>query len=150
MAIAPWGSPLVAHMRDHEAAFAGMPAYIHDAVLAAYLRSAMHRPADDAALAPYMRPWQGDGQRAFYRQIAQMDVRYTDEIEGRLDAVRCPVQLLWGEEDGWIPLAQGQRLAEMLPGVAFHPVPGAGHLMQEDAPEAIVAHVLGFLAGART
>jgi pimeloyl-ACP methyl ester carboxylesterase len=26
-------------------------------------------------------------------------------------------------------------------------VPEAGHLMQEDAPEAIVAHVLGFLDG---
>ena len=84
-------------------------------ILAAYLQSAMHRPADDAALAPYMRPWQGDEQRAFYRQIAQMDVRYTDEIEGRLDAIRCPVQLLWGEEDGWIPLAQGRRLARCSP-----------------------------------
>ena len=38
----------------------------------------------------------------------------------------------------------------MLPGAAFHPVPEAGHLMPEDAPEAIVAHVLAFLAGART
>jgi pimeloyl-ACP methyl ester carboxylesterase len=147
VAIAPWGSPLVAHVRDHGAAFAGMPAYMHDAVLAAYLRGAMHRPADAATLAPYMQPWQGEGQRAFYRQIAQMDIRYTDEIEARLGAVRCPVQLLWGEEDGWIPLAQGRRLSGMLGDVAFHPVPEAGHLMQEDAPEAIVAHVLGFLDG---
>jgi pimeloyl-ACP methyl ester carboxylesterase len=147
VAIAPWGSPLVQHVRAHEAAFAGMPAYMHDAVLAAYLRGAMHVEAPAPVIAAYMRPWQGDvGQRGFYRQIAQMDQRFTDEIEGGLARIRCPVRLLWGEEDAWIPLAQGRRLAERIPGAEFTAVPACGHLMQEDAPEAIVAAVLPLLA----
>ena len=48
----------------------------------------------------YVTPWTGEsGQAAFYRQIAQMDQRYTDAIEVQLASIRCPVQLLWGEED---------------------------------------------------
>ena len=147
VALAPWGSPLVRHVREHEAAFAGMPGYMHDAILAAYLQTAMHRAATPDVLAPYMAPWQGEGQAAFYRQIAAMDQRFTDEVEPRYGEVRCPVQILWGEEDRWLPIAQGRELARRIPGAAFHPVPDSGHLIQEDAPEAIVAHVLAFLGG---
>ncbi len=145
-ALSPWGTPLMQHVRQHEAAFAGMPAYMHVAVLNAYLRTAMHRPISDAELQPYMAPWLGEvGQAALYRQIAQMDMRFTDEIQGRLDELRCPTQVLWGDEDTWLPLSQGHELAARLLDARFITVPGSGHLMQEDAPEAIVGEVIGFL-----
>ncbi|MGF1630610.1 MAG: alpha/beta fold hydrolase [Kiloniellaceae bacterium] len=143
VAVAPWGSPFVAHVRAHEAAFAGLPAYAHDALVAAYLQTAAHRPLGAEALAVYGRPWQGAlGQAAFYRQIAQMDQRYTDEIEGRYGPLDGPVRLLWGERDDWIPLERGRKLAARLTGGRLTPVPDAGHLVQEDAPEAIVAAML--------
>ncbi|AXC50329.1 alpha/beta hydrolase [Paracoccus suum] len=146
VAIRPWGSPFVAHVRRHEAAFAGLPPYIHAAILAAYLRGASHRGLTDTGLTPYLDPWTGaKGQEAFYRQIAQMDPVHTDEIEPLLGTVRCPVRLLWGVRDDWIPLADGRRLAAMLPDCPLTEVAGAGHLMQEDAPEAIVGAALEFL-----
>ena len=146
VAIRPWGSPFVQHVREHEAAFAGMPAYAHEALLLAYLRTALHRPITDAALRPYADPWRGEvGQKAFYRQIAQMDMRYTDEVQDRYGDMRCPVQVLWGEEDGWIPIERGRALAGMFPGARLVAVPGSGHLMQEDAPEAIVHALAEFL-----
>ncbi len=40
VALAPWGSPFVKHVRQHEAAFRGVPAYIHEAIVAAYVRGA--------------------------------------------------------------------------------------------------------------
>ncbi|WP_395603108.1 alpha/beta fold hydrolase [Pseudomonas sp. B21128] len=55
------------------------------------------------------------------------------------------VQILWGEEDQWIPIERGRALHNMIPGSQFHPIPNAGHLVQEDAPEAIVAALLRFL-----
>lgn len=144
VAIAPWGSPFVRHVRDHQAAFAGLPGYIHGAILDAYIGGAVHRKLVPEDLGRYAGPWQGPmGQAAFYRQIAQMDQRHTDAIAPLLGAVRCPVTLLWGAEDAWIPLEQGRRLAALLPDVDFRVVPEAGHLVQEDAPEAIVAAVLG-------
>jgi pimeloyl-ACP methyl ester carboxylesterase len=146
VALAPWGSPFVRHVRHHEAAFAGMPAAMHEALLTAYLRGALYRALPQAELAAYLAPWLGEsGQRAFYRQIAQMDEAYTREIEARLPQVRCPVQILWGIEDRWIAPESGRALQRLIPGARLHEVAGAGHLLQEDAPEAIVAALFAFL-----
>ena len=141
------GSPFVQHARDNEDAFAGVPDYLQDVIAAAYLRTAVHREMPAAELEPYVAPWRGAaGKPALYRQIAQMHRRYTDEIEPHLGEVRCPVQLLWGEQDAWIPLDVGRELHRRLGKGAFIPVPNAGHLVQEDAPEAVIAALDGFLA----
>ncbi|MGM0560436.1 MAG: alpha/beta fold hydrolase [Pseudomonadota bacterium] len=148
VAIRPWGSPLVQHVNQHETAFAGMPAYMHQAILPPYIRSALHRPVADATLEGYIAPWLGArGQAAFYRQIAQMDMAYTDEVQGRYGEIEVPAQILWGEEDQWIPVERGRELAAMIPQARFIPVPNCGHLMQEDAPEAIMDALWDFLGG---
>ena len=148
VAIAPWGSPFVQHVRRHEAAFAGVPPYVHAAIVGAYIRgaAATQLPAD--TLAAYAEPWLGDvGQAAFYRQIAQMDQRFTDEIAPLIGAVRCPTLILWGERDEWLPIERGRTLAGLIPGAIFRPIADAGHLVQEDAPEAVVAAIVGFPDG---
>ncbi|GAB7532924.1 alpha/beta hydrolase [Pseudomonas sp. 3A(2025)] len=143
VALAPWGSPFVQHVRQHEQAFAGMPDYMHRALLKAYLQSAAHQPLSEQALDIYSAPWTGPvGQPAFYRQIAQMDQVYTDEIEGLYDRLDCPVTVLWGRHDEWIPYAKGEALAGLISGHPCIAVENAGHLVQEDCPEAIVAAVL--------
>ncbi|TPM28092.1 alpha/beta hydrolase [Mesorhizobium sp. B2-3-5] len=148
VAVRPWGSPFVQHVRQHEAAFAGVPDYIQVAILKAYVSGAAAKPLPDLDLEPYIAPWRGPiGQPAFYRQIAQMDQRFTDEVEPLYQKFRCPVSLLWGEEDRWISPDSGAKLAAMLPDCTLTLVPGSGHLMQEDAPEAIVGAALRFFAG---
>lgn len=77
-----------------------------------------------------------------------MDQRYTDEIEPLYAKMRCPVSLLWGSDDEWIPIAQGRRLAGLFPDCYLTDIDGAGHLVQEDAPEAIVAEALRFFSAA--
>jgi len=50
--------------------------------------------------------WTGVGWKAaFYRQIAQADSKYTDEIQAKYNAIHQPVLILWGEEDmrNWCP-----------------------------------------------
>jgi pimeloyl-ACP methyl ester carboxylesterase len=144
VAVAPWGSTFVQHVRQFEPAFAGLPDYAHCALLGAYLQTAAHSRLEETALAVYSAPWTGSpGQGAFSRQIAQMDQRFTDEIESLLPGLGCPVRLLWGENDTWIPVARGRKLAAMLGGVPLEIVRDSGHLMQEDRPEAIVAAMLG-------
>ena len=142
VAVAPWGSPFVQHVRHHEQAFAKLPAFAHEAMLAAYLQGAAYNPLSSEALAIYQQPWTGpDGQAAFYRQIAQMEQRYTDEVEPRYGPTPFPVSIIWGERDQWIPIDRGEKLASMLGAFELVRVPNAGHLVQEDAPEAIVSVV---------
>jgi pimeloyl-ACP methyl ester carboxylesterase len=143
VALAPWGSGFVAHVNAWEDAFAGLPDYAHEAVLRAYVRTAAHRPLPEEALDVYVRPWRGtDGKPAFYRQIAQMSQAYTDEIEPRYGPMPFPVRLLWGREDQWLPIEQGRTLAGLIAGGHLIEVDGAGHLVQDDAPEALVAAML--------
>lgn len=143
VALAPWGSPFVQHVRQHEAAFSGMPDYMHRALLKAYLQTAAHNPLPDDAFDVYSRPWLGPiGQPAFYRQIAQMDQKYTDEVQGQYGRMDCPVQVLWGEKDEWIPHERGETLAALISDQPLLSVANAGHLVQEDRPEIIVAAVL--------
>jgi pimeloyl-ACP methyl ester carboxylesterase len=146
VAIRPWGSPFVQTARDYEKVFAGLPAYIHEAILRAYLGGAVFNALRPEEMALYVQPWLGDiGQPAFYRQIAQMSDRFTIEIENRFGEMRCPATILWGRDDDWIPVARGEELARRIPGATFRVVPEAKHLVQEDAPEAIVATVLDFI-----
>jgi len=143
VALAPWGSPFVQHVRQHEAAFAGMPDYMHRALLAAYLQTAAHNKLSDEAIEIYSKPWLGEtGQPAFYRQIAQMDQAHTDEVELHYCQLDCPVQVLWGHEDTWIPFEKGDALAVLISDKSCTHIESAGHLVQEDRPEAIVAAIL--------
>ncbi|MCO6390085.1 alpha/beta fold hydrolase [Aliihoeflea aestuarii] len=150
VALAPWGSPFVQHVRLHETAFAKMPDYMHRALLEAYLQTAAHNPLSAEAMDIYCAPWLGPvGQPAFYRQIAQMDQKYTDEVQKLYRTMDCPVTVLWGEKDDWLPYEQGKALTALISGHACVAVSDAGHLVQEDRPEAIVAAVLKQMAASQ-
>jgi pimeloyl-ACP methyl ester carboxylesterase len=143
VAISPQGSALVQAAKAHREVFAGLPAYIHEAILRAYIGAAVKRALDEEEMRLYLDPWLSDeGKKAFWRQIAQMDDKYSEEVEQRYGEIRCPVMILWGAEDEFIPLKDGKELARRVPGASFTVIPDAKHLVQEDAPEAIVAMVL--------
>jgi pimeloyl-ACP methyl ester carboxylesterase len=142
VALGPWGTPFFRLVREHADVFEQLPAHIHRGVVAAYIGGATHAPLEPAVLDALVAPWLGpDGQRGFYRQIAQADQRHTDEIEDRYGEIAVPVHIVWGEADAWIDPARGRELQARIPGSRLTLVPGAGHLVQEDAPDALAALV---------
>ena len=146
VAVSPWGSPFFRHVKAHEAAFAGVPDYIHEAIVRAYVQTAAFKPMDDAVLDAIIRPWTGpDGKAAFYRQIAQADSRYTDEVQHLYTKISRPVLILWGREDAWIPVKQAEILRDMIPDAVLHVIADAGHLVIEEQPDALVEKIRPFL-----
>lgn len=147
VAVGPWGSPFFRLVQEHVEIFEQVPAYMHRAMVAAYVRDATYKPMDEQTMSPYLEPWLGEeGQNAFYRQIAQNDQRYTDEIEPRYGEIRRPVLILWGEEDRWIPLQKGEQLHKAIPGSELKTIPECAHLAQEDAPETVVTYLTEFFS----
>lgn len=145
VALSPWGSPFFQHVNEHERVFQDIPAYIHEAIVSAYVQGATHKPMDPETLAGTIAPWLGPaGQRGFYRQIAQANQRFTDEVEPLYKTVTCPLLIVWGEEDQWIPIERGRQLHAAIPHSEFVPVANAGHLVQEDAPATLVSLLLKF------
>jgi pimeloyl-ACP methyl ester carboxylesterase len=140
------GSPFFKHVRKFEAAFAGAPDYIHEAIVKAYVQTAAYKPIDNETLEEIVRPWTGtEGKAAFYRQIAQADSKYTDEIQVKYNAIHQPVLILWGEEDKWIPVEQAHSLHQLIPNSKLVTVPQAGHLVIEERPEILVREIKDFL-----
>ncbi|WP_281276843.1 alpha/beta fold hydrolase [Glycomyces buryatensis] len=135
VALAPWGSEFFRLVAENADVFTRLPAHIHEAAVRAYVGSASHRgltPAqEDMLVTPWLSP---EGQAAFYRQIAQADQRFTDEVEPRYGELDLPVAVLWGEDDTWIPVDRAHRLAAAIPGASLRLIPDAGHLIQLDAP----------------
>jgi len=93
-----------------------------------------------------VHPWTGsDGKPAFYRQIAQANSVFTDEVQSLYTQISQPVLILWGKEDTWIPSERGELLHEMIPGSLFQAIPDAGHLVIEEQPKLLVDKILPFL-----
>jgi pimeloyl-ACP methyl ester carboxylesterase len=147
VALAPWGSPFFLQVKAHQEVFEGLPANIHEALVSAYVRGATYQPMTAETLTGIIKPWLGRvGQSAFYRQIGQADQHYTNEIEAKYSSITRPVLILWGERDEWIPVSRGRQLQAAIPASEFYSIPGAGHLVQEDAPALLVSHIIKFLA----
>jgi pimeloyl-ACP methyl ester carboxylesterase len=147
VALSPWGSPFFKHIEKHEAAFSSVPDYIHQAIVTAYIKTAAYQVIDDGVLSKTVQPWTGtEGKRAFYRQIAQADSKFTDEVQNQYSDIQIPVLILWGEEDQWIPVEQAHILHENIPGSKLVVIPQAGHLVIEERPEVLVDEIRAFLS----
>ncbi len=123
-----------------------LPPNSHEALVREYVTSASGPGLHPATLDRLVEPWLGkDGQPAFYRQIAQADQRFTDEIQGRYGEITLPVLVCWGEDDTWIPVAKAHELASCISSAQLRLFPGAGHLVQEDTPAELTEALLSFL-----
>jgi pimeloyl-ACP methyl ester carboxylesterase len=56
-------------------------------------------------------------------------------LDGRLDEVVAPVELVWGDSDGLWTLDVAQRLLDGLPRARLHPVHGCGHVPHRECPD---------------
>lgn len=146
VALRPWGSEFFRLVHDHAEVFTALPAHIHLGAIEAYIRSASHAGLGGDDLAMLTAPWSTpEGQSAFYRQIAQADERFTDEIQDRYGDLDLPTHLIWGAADSWIPLERGSDLQRLIPGAELEIIDGAGHLIQIDAAEELAGSLRRWL-----
>ncbi|QGK68573.1 alpha/beta fold hydrolase [Allosaccharopolyspora coralli] len=151
VALRPWGSDFFHLVAEHKDVFASQPGFVHRGALEAYIAGASHRGLSSEQMDVLTAPWLSDeGQRAFYRQIAQADQRFTDEIQDLYSEIDLPVKIVWGREDTWIPVDRATRLAEMIPDADVEIIDEAGHLIQYDAPIHLATALQRWLLHVRT
>lgn len=106
------------------------------------------RAADDEAFARWTaavveRPFALPLLRAQFAAVAAHDAAH------RLGNVRVPTVVIHGCDDRVIPVSEGERLAGLIPDARLEVLPGAGHLVSWEAPEAVAAQVLETAARGR-
>ncbi len=134
VALRPWGSPFFRLVAEHAEVFAALPPNLHEALLREYISGASGLGFEPDVLDRLVAPWLGDGQAAFYRQIAQADEQFTAEVECHYGDIDVPTLIVWGTADEWIPVDRAHRLASLIPDSRVEIIDGAGHLVQEDRP----------------
>jgi pimeloyl-ACP methyl ester carboxylesterase len=85
---------------------------------------------------PDYRAAQGVMRQVFVKILAE---QYADE----LGSITCPVDLLWGEKDAEVPVEVAMRARGMFPEATVTVIPGVGHLVPTEAPQDLLASVLG-------
>jgi pimeloyl-ACP methyl ester carboxylesterase len=141
VALRPWGSPFFRLVAENADVFAALPTNLHEALLREYISGASANGLRPDVMDALVAPWLGEGQAAFYRQIAQADERFTDEIEPRYHEISVPTFIVWGTDDLWIPRDRAERLHRSIPNSVVEYIERAGHLVQEDQPAAFTAAI---------
>lgn len=81
-------------------------------------------------------------RRVPFPVVAQQSVACLEhDASARLGALHLPVAVVHGEEDQMILAAEGERLAELVPGAELHLWPGVGHLFWWERPAETAAVV---------
>jgi pimeloyl-ACP methyl ester carboxylesterase len=146
VSLRPWGSEFFRLVRRNSEVFGQLPGHLHEALVRSYVSTASHRGLHPEVLDALVRPWLGERrQAAFYRQIAQADEHFTEEVEDRLGDLDMPVLVVWGKDDQWLPAAYADRLVTLIPQARLGLVEDAGHLVQEDAPGRLTGLLTDFL-----
>ncbi|WP_305096882.1 alpha/beta fold hydrolase [Croceibacterium aestuarii] len=84
------------------------------------------------------------GQDVFDAQIHALVGR--PDVTDLLPRISCPTLVMTGELDSWAPPGQHEAIAAAIPGAELVIVPGAGHMIQLEAPEAVNSAISDWLA----
>jgi pimeloyl-ACP methyl ester carboxylesterase len=84
--------------------------------------------------------------------LGQLQGAMAHDTWDELPRVAAPTLVVHGDADLLIPVENGRTLAARIPGARLTVIPGAGHMLQADATDAVRAAVLTFLGsgGRRT
>lgn len=74
-------------------------------------------------------------------------LRAEDFLDTQAGKIQVPVDLVWGEEDGVLPIDYGRRLASLLPKARLHPLPRCGHMPQVHCPRSLASLLLDLTSG---
>lgn len=137
-----WERGLFQLILENAKVFHQLPDYAHEALVASHMRHATHLGYRPEILDSFLAPWRGaTGQGAFYRQYSQIHQAHTAEYEHLLEQMTVPTRIVWGTEDRILPVQYAQWLHDKIPHAELRWVHGAGHVLQEDAPAQLLAHL---------
>lgn len=85
------------------------------------------------------------GKVSLIRNASSLNTNHTTMLIGRHNTIRAKTLLVWGEDDPWQPVTDGEKLSREIPGAKLIRVPNASHWIPQDAPEDWLASVQPFV-----
>lgn len=107
------------------------------------LESAYGRTPTQDEVAGYWEPLRLPGT-----ETALLDITTSqgEPVDVLLSGIDTPALLIWGAEDSWVPLSEGEQLEKVLPQARLEVIEGSGHCPMETHPETFNQLLTDFLA----
>ncbi len=98
----------------------------------------------DAVTKRFLAPWDFPGwEEALVNAIKTSTGNLLSEAQ--LQTISQPTLVIWGENDSLVPVADGERLVDLLPNTTWRPYAGIGHQVMSEAPDQFNHDVIEFL-----
>ncbi|KAH3968008.1 hypothetical protein HBH51_131060 [Parastagonospora nodorum] len=152
VAIGPFGQPLFKTVAENPQIFENLPDSVFEGILESYIRDAAFKDLSPETMEMLKERWKyEDGKVAFVRQLCQANSRTTEDVEHHYWSIgsEIPVQIIWGEQDQWIPVETAERLAMALNAKRVVRIEDAGHLIMYDQPEALATELANWLVSVK-
>jgi pimeloyl-ACP methyl ester carboxylesterase len=83
---------------------------------------------------------------AAFARFAWQPFCHDPRLERLLPRITAPTLVLWGEDDALVPLAHGERYAQLIPGARLEVIPACGHAAAFERPDEVAALATSFLS----
>ncbi len=93
-------------------------------------------------VAPYITD---TGKVSLVRNASGLNTSHTTMLVDRHAKISAETLLVWGEDDPWQPITDGERLAQDIPNAHLVRVKNASHWIPQDAPDEWLTEVLAFV-----
>lgn len=90
-------------------------------------------------------PWTSEeGKLSLIRNASALNANQTMALVDRHGNIKAKTLVLWGTQDSWQKVADGQQLAREIPNAIFKGLENASHWLQQDCPEEFANSLLEF------
>ena len=86
------------------------------------------------------------GNISLIRNASGLNTSHTTMLTPRLGSIRAETLLVWGVDDPWQSIRDGERLSADIPGARLVRIENASHWITQDAPREWLAAVVPFVA----
>lgn len=96
----------------------------------------------EGIVAPYVTE---QGKISLIRNASGLNTSHTMMVSDRHREIEAPTLLVWGVDDPWQPITDGEKLAAEIPVASLVRVENASHWIPQDAPEEWLEAVIPFI-----
>lgn len=118
-------------------------ATLHHLALARYRKIGCFDTALEAEYLGWMSTRQG--RRTYWEFFAHYPVPAIPWLVERLGTIQCPVSVIWGDRDPYIPFNTARELRDRIPRAELIRLRGADHYLMEERPHEVTDALLGLL-----
>jgi pimeloyl-ACP methyl ester carboxylesterase len=118
-------------------------AALHHVALTRYRRIGCFDTAMEAEYLGWMSTAQG--KRTFWEFFLHYPVPAVPWLTEGLVTIRCPVTVVWGDRDPYVPFGTALELADRIPDAELVRLRGADHYVMEERPREVTAALVSLL-----